>query len=115
MPDAYQPQEIGAAALAPAQVGRMIDDAGKIRVLEIDAHGQDMMAVNRSMRIRSLDKAAGEIGPAVWLNDVVRRAHAVPASSTSTISGGDPKRTGRIEQPSPPETIRCRSPSTTCP
>ena len=36
-------------------------------------------------------------------------------SSTSTISGGTPKRTGRMLVPSPPDTIRCRPSSTTCP
>src|SRR5262245_49255558 len=36
-------------------------------------------------------------------------------TSTMTTSGGTPMRTGRIEQPSPPETTRCRLFSTICP
>ena len=37
------------------------------------------------------------------------------STSTSTISGGMPKRTGMSEHPSPPETMRWRFASTTCP
>src|SRR5262249_31449415 len=35
---ADQPQIVGAPALHEAQIARVIDDAGKIRVFEIDAH-----------------------------------------------------------------------------
>src|SRR5215207_5812480 len=35
--------------------------------------------------------------------------------STTTISGGTPNRTGRMLVPRPPDTMRWRSSSTTCP
>ena len=114
---AEQAQEIGAAALAPAHIGRVIDEAGKIGVLEVDAHRQQVMAP-----AVVLDEAAGEVGPGrlrgsmmVRGSDVVEwrsswhRSYAVaPPISSSTISGGTPNRTGMIEQPRPPDTIRWR-------
>jgi hypothetical protein len=42
---AQQPQIIGAAAFHEAQIARVIDDAGKIRVLVIDPHRHAMTAV----------------------------------------------------------------------
>ena len=47
---ADEAQEIGAAALAPAHVGGVIDEAGEIRVLEIDADGQDVSPPARITR-----------------------------------------------------------------
>jgi hypothetical protein len=55
---AEQAQEIGAAALAPAQVGGVIDETGEIRVLEIDADGE-----NVAPPALVLDQAPREIGP----------------------------------------------------
>ena len=57
---ADEAQEIRAAALAPADVTAVIDEAGKIGVLEIDADGQDM-----SPRPCINSDAAGKIGPAL--------------------------------------------------
>ena len=42
-------------------------------------------------------------------------ASGAARARSSTISGGEPKRTGRTEQPSPPETIRLRPSSTMWP
>jgi hypothetical protein len=44
MTGAEQAQMIGAAALHEAQISGVIDDAGKIRVLVIDANGHDVTA-----------------------------------------------------------------------
>ena len=44
MADAEQAQEIGPSALHEAEVAGVIDDAGEVGVLEIDAHRQDMAA-----------------------------------------------------------------------
>ena len=37
---AEQAEEIGAPALGEANVGRVIDDAARVRIFEVDAHGQ---------------------------------------------------------------------------
>ena len=100
---ADQAQEIRAAALAPAQVAGVIDEAGEIGVLEVDADGQDVPPP-----VGIADDAAGKVGPALGAGDQA-------ATSTMTISGGTPMRTGKIEQPSPPETIRWRLSSTMWP
>jgi hypothetical protein len=118
---AQQAQKIGAAALAPAHVAGVIDEAGKIGVFEIDAHGQHMPAPRRI-----LDETAGEIGPIVCgrvvhgarradCNGVVTRRIDQTPSSIMTISGGAPKRTGKPEQPRPRETMRLRPSSTMWP
>ena len=103
---ADQAQEIGAAALAPAHVAAVIDEAGEVGVLEVDADGQH---VARARRVH--DDAAGEIGPGRGSS----RRRSGGETSTMTISGGTPMRTGRIEQPSPPDTIRWRLSSTMWP
>src|SRR5262249_44946048 len=45
MPGADKAQMIGAAALHEAQIGGVIDDAGKVGVLVIDANGHDVTAI----------------------------------------------------------------------
>src|SRR5919108_990082 len=90
---AKQAQEIGAAALAPAQIACVIDEPREVRILEIDADGKQVTAT-----CAVLDEAAGEIGPAAF-------SHVQARTSTNTISGGIPSLTGTVEQPSPPETI----------
>ena len=52
--DAEQADEVGPPALHEADVAAVIDDAGEIGVLEIDAHRQDVTAG---------DQAAGKVGP----------------------------------------------------
>jgi hypothetical protein len=68
------------------EVGRVIDVSREVGVLVVDADAEP-----------------------------VRLAHASPSRSTTTSSGGTPKRTGIFEKPSPDETTRCRSSSITCP
>jgi hypothetical protein len=60
MARAEQAQEVGAATLAPADIAGVIDEAGKIGVLEIDADGQDMSPPS----CINCD-AAGKVGPAL--------------------------------------------------
>jgi hypothetical protein len=57
---AEQSQIVAAAALAPADVAGVIDEAGEIRVFEVDADREDVGATGVAS-----DKAAGEIGPIV--------------------------------------------------
>ena len=73
---AEQAQEIGATALAPAHVARVVDEAGEIRVLEINAHRQHVRA-----RRAILQKAAGKVGPFV----VVRVAHGAKRTDRSRV------------------------------
>ena len=55
-------------------------------------------------------------GDGTWERDACDLAEDLLAVSPAvTISGGEPKRTGKIEQPSPPETTRSRPSSTTRP
>src|SRR5262252_7163071 len=63
---AHEAKEVGAAALAPAQIGSVIDETGKVRVLEVDAQREHM-----ATPAVVLDDAAGEIGPASG----IRRRH----------------------------------------
>ena len=67
-----KPDEIGAAALAEFEEVGVIDDAGEIRVLEIDAHRQYM---------RIAVDAAAEVWPFIRL-----LAHTIVM--TSSISQG---------------------------
>jgi hypothetical protein len=60
-------QPFGAAALEELEIGGMVDIAGKVGVFVVDPHRKAMLA------------------------------HAPPPSSTTTISGGAPKRIGRPE------------------
>ena len=55
---AEQAQEIGAAALAPADVAGVINEAGKVGVLEVDADGQHV-----APPVVIDDDAAGKVGP----------------------------------------------------
>ncbi len=73
-----------------------------IRVLKIDPDCQHVAPPGRV-----LNQVAG--------NGRTSGAALQTATSTRTISGGTPIRTGRKEHPSPPETIKCRSSSTICP
>ena len=50
MAGAEQPQVVGAAALHEAQIAGVIDDAGEIRVLVIDAHRHHVAAVREFRR-----------------------------------------------------------------
>ncbi len=67
---ADQAQEIRAAALAPADVAAVIDEAGKIGVLEINADGQDVPPPS------CIDcDAAGKVGPALRMCSRSARRH----------------------------------------
>ena len=107
---ADQAQEIGAAALAPADIAAVIDEAGEVGVLEIDADGQNVAAPCWSTAIRPA--RSGQLAGRDWSGGAAAWA---AETWTMTISGGTPMRTGRIEQPSPPDTIRLRLPSTMWP
>ncbi len=55
---ADQPQEVGAAPLAPAEIARVIDDTGEVGILEVHPDRQHMSAA-----AFVLDDTASEIGP----------------------------------------------------
>ena len=113
---AHQAQMVGAAALHEAQIVGVIDDAGKIRVLVIDADLHVMAAV-ADLAVE-LGQIQIHLPPSIALKAIVLRksacraslrgvyatAGAAPPSVTSTISGGTPMRNGMMLQPRPPET-----------
>lgn len=99
-------KKIGASALAPADVTGVIGNAASIGIFEINAHRKHMAT---AMLI--VDDPAGQIRPA----RVFRYHASLPPNVIATISGGDPKRTGKTLQPSPPDTIKLRPSSTMCP
>lgn len=57
---AEQAEEIRASAFAPAHIGAVIDEAGKIGVFKIDPNGKRVRATAVFVR-----DATGEVGPVV--------------------------------------------------
>ena len=124
---AHQPQMIGAPALHEAQIIGVIDDAGKIRVLVIDADLHVMAAVaDFAVEMKESSLSSSTPPPPRKLDRLEMQLFCAnpPSSSniarpnvsgyatagrgepivTSTISGGTPSRNGMMLQPRPPET-----------
>src|SRR5690348_11602378 len=106
---AHQAKVIGAPALHEAQIIGVIDDAGKIRVLVIDPDLHVMAAVadlavengigQLRPRLPGSNRFAQNRTPCKRAYDTAGRAPSV----TITISGGAPRRNGKMLQPRPPE------------
>ena len=79
MVDAEQAQEVGAAALAPAQVGGVVDQAGEVGVLEIDPDRQDVTA--------ALDPP-GEIGPVASSRAVIVAGGGIEQENCGVFAAG---------------------------
>ena len=112
---AHQPQMVGAPALHEAQIIGVIDDAGKIGVLVIDADLHVMaaiadLAVEMDM-VCAFDRFQGDrfaqsfVSTRKHLMTAGTKRWPGPPSVTSTISGGTPRRNGMMLQPRPPETM----------